>query len=308
MDVVFVMDGPETVNAGTDTSFGLMLAAEGLGHRVWHCGDRDVGLIGGRVVATVRPASLADESTEPVRLGPPQEMSLHDTSAVFVRRDPPFDLDYLNLTQLLDLAADDTAVVNAPAGLRTANEKLYITRFPDLIPPTIVTADPERLLAFARAQGAAVIKPIDGHGGRGVLIVRPDDPNAPSIVDTQTRRGQQPVMAQAFLDAVTDGDKRILLWDGAPLGAILRRPTDQDFRANICVGGQVEAADIDDADRRIIDALAPALRADGLRFVGLDVIDGWLTEINVTSPTGLRELARLDRGDLARTVIADALG
>ncbi len=161
------------------------------------------------------------------------------------------------------------------------------------MPPTIVTSDPERLLEFSRANRAAVLKPLAGHGGRGVMALRPDDDNAPSIIDTLTERGRVPVMAQRFLENVAAGDKRILLLDGDPLGAILRIPTSDDFRANICVGGTTVACELDDADRRIIDAIAPSLRSDGLFFVGLDVVDGYLTEVNVTSPTGIRQLADL---------------
>lgn len=295
-----VMDGPETVSAATDTSFGLMLAARERDHRVWHCEPAGVSLIEGRVRATASPAILDESATEPVTLGEPADLDLTAVDAVLVRVDPPFDLAYLHLTLLLDSLVGSTPVVNAPRGLRDANEKLYVGRFPDLTPPTIVTADADRLLAFAAAQGAAVAKPIDGHGGRGVLIVRPGDPNAPSIVDTLTGRGRVQVVAQRFLEGVREGDKRILLLDGEPLGAILRRPTDDDFRANVCVGGAVEPAGLDDGDHRIVQRIGPALRDDGLHFVGIDVIEGRLTEINVTSPTGLRQLTQLsgERPDL----------
>ena len=293
MDVAVIMGGPETVDADTDTSFGLMLAAEERGHRVWHCLPSAVSLIDGRVWATASPTLLQDGSETPVRLGEPIDLDLTTIDAVLVRLDPPFDLAYLHLTLLLDALVDTTTVVNAPRGLRDVNEKLYATRFPDLTPPTVVTAAPDRLLAFAAEHGGAVAKPIDGHGGRGVLILRPGDANAPSIIDLLTERGRVPIMAQRFLDAISDGDKRILLLDGEPLGAILRRPTEQDFRANVCVGGSVEAAELDHDDRHIVDRLAPALRADGLAFVGIDVIGGRLSEVNVTSPTGLRQLTRL---------------
>jgi len=288
-----IMDGPDTVVGDTDTSFGLMLAAEERDHRLWHCQPSAVSLIDGLVRATASPALLDEGSETPLHLGEPVDLDLTAVDAVLVRVDPPFDVAYLHLTLVLDALADTTLVVNAPRGLRDANEKLYATRFPDLTPPTVVTAAADRLLDFAGEHGGAVVKPIDGHGGRGVLIVRPDDPNAPSIIDTLTERGRVPIMAQQFLDGIRDGDKRVLLLDGEPLGAILRRPTEEDFRANVCVGGSVEAAELDDDDRRIIDRLAPALRADGLAFVGIDVISGQLSEINVTSPTGLRQLTRL---------------
>ena len=212
---------------------------------------------------------------------------------MLIRTDPPFDSAYLHLTLLLDYLVDQTLVVNAPRGLRDANEKLYAYRFPTVTPDTIVTADPAQLTEFAQTHGAAVLKPIAGHGGRGVMTIRPGDPNGASIIDTLTERGRVPVVAQRFLENVAAGDKRILLLDGEPLGAILRIPTAADFRANICVGGTTVVSEIDDADRRIIEAVAPSLQADGLMFVGLDVVDGYLTEVNVTSPTGIRQLASL---------------
>lgn len=293
MDIVVIMDGPETVNPETDTSLSLIRAAQERGHAVWHCLAGDVELIDGTIWARVRPAVAAPDAAPPLELGPMRRLDLAQVDAVLIRTDPPFGSAYLHLTLLLDHLVDQTLVVNAPRGLRDANEKLYACRFPEVTPPTIVTADPARLTEFAQAHGAAVLKPIAGHGGRGVMALRPDDHNAASIIDTLTDRGRVPVVAQRFLENVAAGDKRILLLDGEPLGAILRIPTAADFRANICVGGTTVASEVGDADRRIIDAIAPSLRADGLVFVGLDVVDGYLTEVNVTSPTGIRQLADL---------------
>ena len=293
MNIVMIMDGVDTIVAETDTTLGLMLAAQERGHLAWHCRIPDVSLVGGAVRATAHPISADDAVEPPVTLGDARDLDLRDVGAVLVRTDPPFDAAYLHLTLLLDHLDRTTVVVNSPSGLRAANEKLYATHFRDVTPMTIVTADADRLMAFAVAQGGAVLKPIDGHGGRGVMAVRPGDDNAASIIDTLTKRSTVAVVAQRFLDGVRDGDKRILLLDGEPLGALLRRPTEADFRANICVGGTVEAVDLDDADRRVIGRLAPSLRAEGLHFVGLDVIDGQLTEVNVTSPTGLRQMVRM---------------
>ena len=294
MHVVVIMDGPETVDPETDTSFGMMLGAQERGHQVWHCQASDVSIVGGTAHATARPAVVDERSNgNPLELAEAVDLDLSSVDAVLIRTDPPFDLAYLHLTLMLDSLAGTTLVVNSPRGLRDANEKLYALRFAEVTPPTIVTADAERIMAFADAHGGAVIKPIEGHGGRGVLALFPGDQNAPSIIDTMTRRGRVPVVAQRFLEGIAKGDKRILLLDGEPLGSVLRLPTDQDFRANICVGGSVEAAELDAADRRIIDAMAPTLRADGLFFVGIDVIDGHLSEVNVTSPTGLRQLGAL---------------
>lgn len=293
MDVVVVMDGPETVTSATDTSFGLIVAAVERGHRCWHCGPPDLSVVDGSVRARVRGVRPDASASDPLGLGRATELDLAGVDAILIRPDPPFDEAYLHLTLVLDLVADTTLVVNSPRGLRDANEKLYALRFPEVTPPTVVTSDRDRLLAFAAEHDGAVVKPLDGHGGRSVLVVRPGDENAASILDTVTARGTVPVIAQRYLPGVRNGDKRILLLDGEPLGAILRRPTGDDFRANICVGGAVEAAELDDGDRRIIDAMASALRADGLHLVGIDVVDGQLTEVNVTSPTGLRQLCEL---------------
>lgn len=293
MQIVVIMDGPETVDPDTDTSFGMILAAQERGHQVWHCVAADISIVGTSVRATARPATAHESSDMPLELGAPVDVDLADVDVVLIRTDPPFDLAYLHLTLMLESLNGTTLVVNSPRGLRDANEKLYALRFADVTPPTIVTADPARLVAFAEAHHGAVVKPIEGHGGRGVLALMPGDQNGPSIIDTMTRRGRVPVVAQKFLPGIERGDKRILLLDGRPLGGVLRLPTEQDFRANICVGGSVEAVELDDADHRIIDAMASRLRADGLFFVGIDVIDGHLSEVNVTSPTGLRQLGAL---------------
>jgi len=293
VNIVVVMDGPETVDPTFDTSFGLMLAAQERGHAIWHCTASDLEWVDGRPQARARRAFADEHATEPLRLGDVEDVDLTAIDAVLIRTDPPFDVAYLHMTLLLDHLAGHTLVVNAPRGLRDANEKLYAHRFGDLVPPTIVTADAARIVAFARTHVSAVAKPIEGHGGRGVMALRADDSNLPSIIDTLTSRGSTPVLVQRYLDVAATGDKRILLLDGEPLGAIQRFPTNDDFRANICVGGRVAACDLDEADRRIVDRLRPALRADGLYFVGIDVIDGHLSEVNVTSPTGIRQLGAL---------------
>jgi glutathione synthase len=238
-----------------------------------------------------------------VASGEPEDLALGATDAVLVRTDPPVDADYLAMTLLLEFARDATVVVNDPRGLREANEKLYACRFPELMPPTVVTADAAALLAFAERHDGAVLKPLDGHGGAGVVRLSVGDPDGPAVVARATGDGARPVMAQRFLAGVVDGDRRILLVDGEPLGVLNRRPAPGEFRANIGRGATVEVVEADDRDRRIVDALAPALRADGLWFVGIDVIDGHLSEVNVTSPTGLRQLTRLSGGRPDLTVI-----
>lgn len=299
--LVFVMDPVEGLSQQYDTSLALMRAARQGGHRVWHCRPSGLSLRNGRVWALARPVDFAPGPS----LGTPRDLDLHRADAVLVRTDPPFDRGYLATTLLLEHLRGDTLLVNDPRGLREANEKLYACRFPDLMPATLVSAEPARLLAFAgeHAHGA-VLKPLFGHGGRGVLTLDPGDRNARAIADTMTEGGRVAVMAQAFLPEVAAGDKRILLLDGHPLGAVLRRPPPGDFRANLGLGGHPCAAPLDADDLRIVERLAPALRADGLYFTGIDVIAGRLSEVNVTSPTGLVQLNALTGARHDLTVIA----
>ncbi len=300
MDLLVVMDPFESCDPEGDTSLGLMAAALERGHRVACCTAGDVSWVDGRVAARVRP--VGGGSPGPVA-GPrsAEPVGLDQVDVVLVRTDPPVDAGYLALTLLLELARGSTLVVNDPRGLREANEKLYACRFPELLPPTVVTADAGDLLRFADANGGAVLKPLDGHGGTGVVRLGVDDPRRERVVATATGDGSSPVMAQQFLERVEAGDRRILLLDGEPLGVVNRVPAPGEFRANIGRGASVEVVDLTASDRRIVEVLGPALRADGLWFVGIDVIDGHLSEVNVTSPTGLRQLTRLSgrRPDLA---------
>jgi glutathione synthase len=237
-------------------------------------------------------------------LGPRQQVDVAALDAVMVRTDPPFDDAYLYTTHLLELVRGKTLVVNDPRGLRDANEKLYALHFPDVMPATVVTQNAEHIRAFVRRVGGrGVIKPLDGAGGRGVMVLDEGDLNFNAIVELTTDNGRRLAMVQEFLPAVRQGDKRVLLLDGEPLGAILRVPRDDEARSNIHVGGRVEPTELTAAERAIVDRVAPRLRADGLYFVGLDVIGERLTEVNVTSPTGIQELSRLSRTDPERKVL-----
>ncbi len=304
MRIVVVMDPPHTVRVDEDTSFALMLAAQERGHRVDHCLISDLYLDEGAVWARVRRASCQRDPKEPIVLGPPEEVSLNEVDAVLMRKDPPFDEDYLWATLLLEHARGRTLLINDPRGLRDANEKIYATYFPDVMPETLVSNDKTRIKAFlARIGERAVLKPLSGAGGEGVFALDPSDSNLNAIIETVTRGGRRLEMAQRYLPAVTRGDKRILLLDGEPLGAIMRVPQGGDLRSNIHVGGRVEATSIDEDDARIIAAVASRVRTDGLFFVGLDVIGGKLTEVNVTSPTGIQQMSRLSGQDLSARVI-----
>jgi len=305
MHLVCVMDPPHTVQVDADTSFALMEAAQTRGHRVDHCAMSDLYLLGGVAYAKVRTATMQRDPARPITLGDPEDICLRDIDAVLVRTDPPFDEAYLCGSLILETLRRETLVVNDPRGLRDANEKLYACHFPALMTNTLVTNDAARIKAFvAEVGGRAVIKPLSGAGGAGVMGLTIGDMNFNAIVEATTLSGKRIAMVQKYLPDVVVGDKRILLLDGEPLGAILRVPRKDDLRSNIHVGGTVERAVLDDADRAIIASVRDRLRADGLYFVGLDVIGGKLTEVNVTSPTGIQQMARLDGIDYSARVIA----
>ncbi|HEV8320230.1 MAG TPA: glutathione synthase [Myxococcota bacterium] len=302
MRFLFVMDPLAGVSVTADTTFALMLAAQERGHEPWYCTVADLWVKDGAAHARAARASVRAVQGEHYVLAPAEELPLAAFEAVWMRKDPPFDISYVLATYPLDVAG--TLVVNHPAALRDANEKMFGTRFPALGPRTLVTRSPARLRAFlAELGGRMIVKPLDGMGGLGVLLLRADDPNLPSLIELCTATGRQWLMAQEYLPAAARGDKRILLLDGEPLGAILRVPPPGEIRGNIHIGASVVATELDHDDRRICDALAPALRAHGLWFVGLDVIGGKLTEVNVTSPTGIQELTRLGGGRPTHAVV-----
>lgn len=306
MRFVFVMDPVETVLVDADTTFAIMLEMQRRGHRVDHCLPADVGLLDGRVFATVRQATMKRDPEEPIVLGAPERLALDaGVDAVFIRKDPPFDSNYLWLTLVLERLRGKTLVVNDPQGLRNANEKLYACHFPEVTPKTLVDSDKQRIKEFVLSVGGhAVIKPIDGHGGEGVFQLHRDDKNVNALIEAVTRHGTRLAMIQEFLPAVVEGDKRILLIDGEVVGAILRVPRHDEVRSNIHVGGSVVATEISADDRRIIELVRPKLASDGLYFVGLDVIGGRLTEVNVTSPTGIQQMSRLS-GEVREGLVVD---
>jgi len=306
MRFAFLMDPIEHVQVDKDTTFALMLAAQGLGHAVYLFGPDDLVADGPHTFARVRGVTVA-RAAPPAHAvtGPVERVDLTTFDAVFVRTDPPFDSRYLYVTQLLERIKHRTLVLNDPQGLRDANEKLYALHFPDVMPRTLVSAAEAEIRAFLEALGGpGIIKPLDGAGGRGIMLLDLRDRNFRSIVETLTAEGRRYAMVQEYLPAVRVGDKRILLLDGEALGAILRVPREDDARSNIHVGGSVVPTTLDDDDRRIVAAVGPRLRADGLYFVGLDVIGGRLTEVNVTSPTGIQELSRFQGDDPEGRVIA----
>lgn len=314
MKFAFIIDPIAKLDPAHDTSVALMEAAQELGHEVWIVQATCLSVIQGQAMGYLQQAELtpvklvegnwvAPESW--YRLAREGWYPLEEMDAVFMRTDPPVTIPYLYATQILDLVdARKTLVVNSPRGLQAANEKLYTLNFREVMPETIVTQDKDTIRQFVEEQGAGVLKPLGGKAGEGILFLTAGDRNLNSLVEISTRWGQEPVMVQQFLPAAAEGDKRIILLDGEPIGAVNRIPTGKDFRGNMAVGGRVEKAEISDREREICATVAPRLQADGLYFVGLDAIGGYLTEVNVTSPTGIREIDRLSETRLGKTAIA----
>ncbi|HJQ84592.1 MAG TPA: glutathione synthase [Candidatus Binatia bacterium] len=303
--LLYVMDPLSRVLVDKDTTFAFMLEGQRRGHEQHTCGVEDLFVECTTPRARVRFAEV--RRGEPhYTLGEERTVALGWFDVVFMRKDPPFDLAYFFATHVLGLVdARTTLVVNDPRGLREANEKLYALHFPDLIPESLVTADAERLKAFMETLGGEmIVKPLDGCGGAGVFHLHRGDRNLHSILELSTLNGTRLVMAQRYLPQIrTEGDKRLIVLAGEPLGAIARVPREDEHRGNIHVGGRVERAPVDARDREICRQMAPRLAADGLYFVGLDVIGGLVTEVNVTSPTGVQEIDRLDGACLEARVL-----
>ena len=296
MRQLFVLDPLRQIKPDKDSTAALMQAAQRCGHAVWACTPADL------IARADEPLAMAVPVTpEPwISVGLAERQSLAGFDVIWMRKDPPVDEAYLYATHLLEVAERaGVRVLNRPSALRAWNEKLGALRFSRWMAPTLVAGRVSELSAFAEQHNDIVLKPLGGRAGLGVIRVNSDAPGLKALFELVTEQERMPVMAQAFLPAVSDGDKRILLVDGEPLGAINRRPSAGEFRSNLAVGGQAEATELSERERQICAALAPALRAEGLFFVGIDVIGGMLSEINVTSPTGIREVERLMQQPLA---------
>ncbi len=290
-----------------------MEAAQALGHEVWIAQARDLGVVEGKAQAALSavkltPVQLQDGLWVAIdrwyELGDRVVLPLESMDAVFMRTDPPVNVAYLYATYILDYVDPaKTLVVNNPKGLRSANEKMYALQFRDAMPETVVTQDKQTVREFVNQQGRAILKPLGGMAGEGILFLEKGDRNLNSMVEISTQKGQLAVMIQQFLPQAKDGDKRIILLDGEPIGAVNRIPTGDEFRGNMAVGGRVAQAEITDREREICTQLTPCLQRDGLYFVGIDIIGGYLTEVNVTSPTGIREIDRLDNTNLGKQTI-----
>ncbi len=313
MKLAFIIDPIHLLDPGHDSSVAMMEAAQILGHEVWITEARWLSVINGEAHAPLqqvqlKPVELIDGHWQAVEdwyeLSESQLLPLSEMQAVFMRKDPPANDAYLYATYILDYVdAAKTLVLNAPDGLRKANEKMYALQFQAVMPTTIVSGRKSDILQFVEQQGRVVMKPLDGKGGEGILFLEKGDRNLNSMIELSTQRESLPVMVQAYLPAASDGDKRIIMLNGTPIGAVNRVPSGDEFRGNMAVGGRADATAITDRDREICELVAPALRRDGLYFVGLDVIGGYLTEVNVTSPTGIREIDRLNDVRLGENVM-----
>ena len=304
LTMAFVMDPIEGIDIEKDTTFLLMWEAQERGHRVLYVDPADLGVADRRAAARAWPVTLRREVGRHVERGTALNLVLDDdVDVAWQRKDPPVDADFVTATQILGLCGR-TVVLNRPAAILAHNEKLFALEFPELMAETAVTRSIPELVDFmAKLGGEMIVKPLDGKGGEGIFHVATGDRNLYSILETATQFGTRWTMAQRYLPAVREGDKRILLLDGEPLGALLRIPAEGETRSNLHVGGTPAQIPLDEADRTIVEALAPTLKAEGLFFVGIDVIGGRLTEINLTSPTGLQEINTLEGQQLEVQVI-----
>jgi glutathione synthase len=313
MKLAFIIDPISRLDPGHDTSVALMEAAQSLGHEVWITQVHQLSVIDGTAWATLHKVQLTPVELIEGRwvaaanwyeLSPLSLTCLEDMDAVFMRADPPVTMPYLYATYILELIDPaKTIVINSPQGLREANEKMYTLQFHQVMPETVVSQDKSIVRRFVEEKKYAVLKPLGGKAGEGILFLDPGDRNFNSIIEVSTQHGREPVMVQKYLPEAKDGDKRIIVLDGQPIGAVNRVPTGSEFRGNMAVGGRVEQTEITDREKEICALVGPQLQKNGLYFVGIDVIGGYLTEVNVTSPTGIREIDRLNNTSLGKQTI-----
>ena len=302
LKVAVQMDPIARINVRGDSTFALLLEAQRRGHAISYYTPDQLSLNGKDVVAPVQSLNVRDEVGNHFTLGEPKRTNLALFDAVLLRQDPPFDLAYITSTHLLERIHPKTLVVNDPASVRNAPEKLFVLDFPELMPPTLISRNLDEINAFRAEHGAVVMKPLHGHGGAAVFRILPQDMNFGSLYDMFAVTFREPWVIQRFLPEVKQGDKRIILVDGEFAGAVNRVPAADDLRSNMVRGGAARATDLTPREREICERIGPALRQRGLLFVGIDVIDDHLTEINVTSPTGIRAIANLGGADIAALI------
>jgi glutathione synthase len=296
------MDPIERVNIDADSTFALALEAQARGHGLFHYLPQNLVLREERIRAKARALAVKREKGAHFRLGTPEILDLASLDVILMRQDPPFDMAYITATHLLEQVHPQTLVVNDPVHVRNAPEKLYVTHFHKLMPPTLIASDREQILEFRAAHGDIIVKPLFGNGGAGVFHLTPEDENLNALLEMFTQLYREPVVVQRYLPEVREGDKRIILIDGEPAGAVNRIPPKGEARSNLHVGGKAVRAALSSRDREICEAIGPALKDKGLIFVGIDVIGDYLTEINVTSPTGIQEIDRFDGVNLSARI------
>lgn len=295
LNVAIQMDHVSSIDIDADSTFVMALEAQRRGHKLYHYEPGKISLSNGRVLAQAEPLEVRREKGNHFTLGEMRTLDLaNDADVVLMRQDPPFDMAYITATHILDHIHPQTLVVNDPTEVRNAPEKLFVTHFPEFMPPTLIASDREQILAFRKEHKDIIIKPLYGNGGAGVFHIKPDDENLNALLEMFTGLYREPIIAQAYLKDVRAGDKRIILIDGEIAGATNRVPMEGEARSNMHVGGKAVKSALTDRERDICAAIGPELKKRGMIFVGIDVIGGYMTEINVTSPTGLQEINRFD--------------
>jgi len=302
MKIAFQMDPIESVDINADSTFRLAEEAQIRGHDLYVYTPSDLTFNRGKIAAKVRSISLKRTIGEHVRFGSLEIIDLTEFDVIWLRQDPPFDMGYITNTHLLDLVTSETLIVNDPFWVRNFPEKLLVLKFPDLIPDTLISRDLEEIKEFKRKFKDIIIKPLYGNGGAGIFRLKEDDKNLTSLHELFSSFSSEPLIAQAFIPEVKNGDKRIILVDGDPVGAINRVPKAGEIRSNMHVGGKAERAKLSQREKEICSAIGPTLKSRGQIFVGIDVIGDYLTEINVTSPTGIQELERFDKKNIAEMI------
>ena len=307
LKVAFQMDPMESIDIAGDSSFALALEAQERGHKLFHYEPKNLSLSQLKPVAKLRSLTVQNITGNHFSLGEQRIADLKtDIDVILMRQDPPFDMSYITATHILEHVHPHTLVINNPTNVRNTPEKLFVTHFENVMPPTLITSDEEEIFGFRKEFRDIIVKPLFGNGGAGVFHIKPDDENLSSLIELHKTFYKEPLMIQEYVPAVRQGDKRIILIDGKPVGAVNRVPAKGEARSNMHVGGKPMKCELTGRDREICEIIGPSLKEKGLLFVGIDVIGNYLTEINVTSPTGIQELSRFEDTNIA-SLIWDAI-
>ena len=307
LKVAFQMDPMESIDIAGDSSFALALEAQERGHKLFHYEPKNLSLSQLKPVAKLRSLTVQNITGNHFYLGEQRVADLKtDIDVILMRQDPPFDMSYITATHILEHVHPNTLVINNPTNVRNTPEKLFVTHFENVMPPTLISSDEEEIFGFRKEFKDIIVKPLFGNGGAGVFHIKPDDENLSSLIELHKTFYREPLMIQEYVPAVRQGDKRIILIDGKPVGAVNRVPAKGEARSNMHVGGKPMKCELTGRDREICEIIGPSLKEKGLLFVGIDVIGNYLTEINVTSPTGIQELSRFEDTNIA-SLIWDAI-